>query len=179
MELTEEKNGTIKKQLESGGDREKLDAMRKLVPKFPTTSPQHFASVVKLVSSPNIEIRKLVYIYLLQYSANQPDLALLAVNGLKREMAGENTGGMAAGAGGYGVVAMRGWAVKVLCGMALGIAGVRGRTVVGGAESASVSGEGGGGGLTPLVRLAIAKCVKDGNVYIRKVGALALVKCYE
>lgn len=31
LELTEEKNGTIKKQLESGTDREKLDAMRKLV----------------------------------------------------------------------------------------------------------------------------------------------------
>jgi vesicle coat complex subunit len=31
LELTEEKNGTIKKQLESSSDREKLDAMRKLV----------------------------------------------------------------------------------------------------------------------------------------------------
>lgn len=114
-----------------------------------------------------------MYIYLLQYSANQPDLALLAVNGLKREMGGEHAGGAAAaGAGAYGAVAMRGWAVKVLCGMALGVAGVRGRTT--GAES-----ESGSGGLTPLVRLAISKCVKDGNVYIRKVGSLALIKCYE
>lgn len=115
-----------------------------------------------------------MYIFLLQYSAYHPDLALLAVNGLKREMAGEHPGAAAGVLGGSGAsVAMRGWAVRVLCGMALGIAGLNGRTVGG------VGGEGtGGGGLTPLVRLAIGKCVKDGNVYVRKVGALALIKCH-
>lgn len=91
-------------------------------------------------------------------------------------MSGELVGAAAA-VGSYGAaVAMRGWAVRVLCGMALGIAGVGGRTA--GGLSAAEEG-GGGGGLTPLVRLAIGKCVKDGNVYVRKVGALALIKCYE
>lgn len=96
------------------------------------------------------------------------------MNGLKREMAGELVGVGAGGVGGYAAaVAMRGWAVRVLCGMALGVAGLRGRAI------GTVSAGEGGGGLTPLARLAVAKCVKDGNVYVRKVGALSLIKCYE
>ena len=48
---------------------------------------EHFALVVKLVASTNIEIRKLVYIYLLRYAEQEPDLALLSINTFQKDLA--------------------------------------------------------------------------------------------
>ena len=47
---------------------------------------EYFAPVVKLVASPNLEIRKLVYIYLLRYAEQEPDLALLSINTFQRDL---------------------------------------------------------------------------------------------
>lgn len=45
-----------------------------------------FSAVVKNVASPNIEIKKLVYIYLLHYAESEPDLALLSINTIQKSL---------------------------------------------------------------------------------------------
>ena len=45
-----------------------------------------FSSVVKNVASPNIEIKKLVYIYLLHHAEQEPDLALLSINTMQKSL---------------------------------------------------------------------------------------------
>ena len=39
-----------------------------------------FTDVVNCIQTPNIELKKLVYLYLINYAKSQPDLAILAVN---------------------------------------------------------------------------------------------------
>lgn len=51
---------------------------------------EFFAQVVKNVASTNLEIRKLVYIYLLRYASQEPDLALLSINTFQRDLADSN-----------------------------------------------------------------------------------------
>lgn len=46
----------------------------------------YFSSVVKTVANPNLEIKKLVYIYLLHYAESDPDLALLSVNAIQKSL---------------------------------------------------------------------------------------------
>jgi AP-3 complex subunit beta len=41
---------------------------------------------VKNVASPNLEVRKLVYIYLLRYAEQEPDLALLSINTFQKDL---------------------------------------------------------------------------------------------
>ena len=50
-----------------------------------------FSSVVKNVASPNIEIKKLVYIYLLHYAESEPDLALLSINTIQKSLTDQNS----------------------------------------------------------------------------------------
>ena len=45
-----------------------------------------FSSIVKNVASPNLEIKKLVYIYLLHYAESEPDLALLSINTIQKSL---------------------------------------------------------------------------------------------
>ena len=49
-----------------------------------------FSSVVKNVASANIEIKKLVYIYLLHYAESEPDLALLSINTIQKSLTDQN-----------------------------------------------------------------------------------------
>ena len=49
-----------------------------------------FSSVVKNVASPNIEIKKLVYIYLLHFAESEPDLALLSINTIQKSLSDQN-----------------------------------------------------------------------------------------
>lgn len=39
-----------------------------------------FPDVVKSIQTNNIELKKLVYLYIMNYAKTQPDLAILAVN---------------------------------------------------------------------------------------------------
>ncbi|KZT29934.1 hypothetical protein NEOLEDRAFT_1055522 [Neolentinus lepideus HHB14362 ss-1] len=89
---TEDKLKNIRKQLESNSDREKLDAMKRLVAMISKGRPvpEYFPSVVKNVSTHNLEIRKLVYIYLLRYSSQEPDLALLSINTFQKDLSDPN-----------------------------------------------------------------------------------------
>ncbi|KAH9481592.1 AP-3 complex subunit beta-2 [Psilocybe cubensis] len=88
----EKTHAALRKQLEGSSDRDKLDAMKRLVALISKgrNVSTHFASVVKNVASPNLEIRKLVYIYLLRYAEHEPDLALLSINTFQRDLADPN-----------------------------------------------------------------------------------------
>lgn len=39
-----------------------------------------FPDVLKVLATPNMELKKLVYLYIINYSKSQPDLAIMAVN---------------------------------------------------------------------------------------------------
>ena len=49
-----------------------------------------FADVVKNVVIDNMEVKKLVYMYLVRYAGEQPDLALLSVNSFQRDLGDAN-----------------------------------------------------------------------------------------
>ncbi|KAL9101985.1 MAG: hypothetical protein Q9163_002814 [Psora crenata] len=65
----------VKKLLDSRNDREILEGLRK---------------VISNVASPNIEIKRLVYIYLLHYAESEPDLALLSINTIQKSLTDQN-----------------------------------------------------------------------------------------
>src|SRR2546421_12323255 len=51
---------------------------------------EFFPDVVKNVASQNLEIRKLVYIYLLRYAEQEPDIALLSINTFQKDLTDQN-----------------------------------------------------------------------------------------
>jgi AP-3 complex subunit beta len=51
---------------------------------------EYFPHVVKNVASQNVEVRKLVYIYLLRHAQNEPDLALLSINTFQKDLTDPN-----------------------------------------------------------------------------------------
>ncbi|PHH80357.1 hypothetical protein CDD80_1802 [Ophiocordyceps camponoti-rufipedis] len=102
--------GQMKKLLDSRNDREVLDGLRRVVSVGPVllfvwlrllmgfsqmmyrnqkTLP-FFSSVVKNVASPNLEIKKLVYIYLIHHAEHEPDLALLSINTIQKSLSDPN-----------------------------------------------------------------------------------------
>jgi hypothetical protein len=66
----------LKALLDSRSDRDILDGLRRVIAMIYQNKPclPYFSSVVKNVANPNIEIKKLVYIYLLQYAESDPDI---------------------------------------------------------------------------------------------------------
>ncbi|KAK0449922.1 hypothetical protein EV421DRAFT_1291872 [Armillaria borealis] len=65
----------IRKQLDSDSVREKLDAMKRIIALMDKghNVSKYFPQVAKNVDSQNLEIRKLVYIYLLKYVEDLSD----------------------------------------------------------------------------------------------------------
>ena len=59
---------------------------------YPRAAPPggFFADVVKNVSVPNLELKKLIYMYLVRHAGEQPDLALLSVNSFQRDLSDQN-----------------------------------------------------------------------------------------
>ncbi|KAJ7594498.1 adaptin N terminal region-domain-containing protein [Mycena floridula] len=90
--LDDDKVKNIRKQLDSSSDREKLDAMKRLIALISKgrNVSEYFAQVVKNVASHSLEIRKLVYIYLLRYAEQEPDLALLSINTFQKDLTDSN-----------------------------------------------------------------------------------------
>ncbi|KAK4169979.1 adaptin N terminal region-domain-containing protein [Cladorrhinum sp. PSN259] len=82
----------IKKLLDSRNEREVLDGLRRVISmmyRSQKTLPL-FSSVVKNVASPNFEIKKLVYIYLIHHAEQEPDLALLSINTIQKSLSDTN-----------------------------------------------------------------------------------------
>ncbi|KAJ8509159.1 hypothetical protein ONZ45_g8667 [Pleurotus djamor] len=88
LEAPDDRTKDMRKQLDSSSDREKLDAMKRLIAMISKgrNVSEYFAQVVKNVASHNLEIRKLVYIYLLRYAEQEPDLALLSINTFQKDL---------------------------------------------------------------------------------------------
>ncbi|KAJ2351822.1 AP-3 complex subunit beta [Coemansia sp. RSA 2618] len=85
----EYKLGQVRTELNSGSEKDKLAAMKRLlacVAKGHDVS-EHFADVVKNVATGSLEVRRLVYMYLLRYAEQEQDLALLSVNTFQRDVA--------------------------------------------------------------------------------------------
>ncbi|KAJ1825381.1 AP-3 complex subunit beta, partial [Coemansia sp. RSA 2599] len=78
----------VRKELSSGTDKEKVTGMKRLLAAVAKghDASEYFADVVKNVASGNLEMRRLVYMYLLRYAEQEPDLALLSVNTFQRDL---------------------------------------------------------------------------------------------
>ncbi|KAK6819505.1 AP-3 complex subunit beta-2 [Apiospora arundinis] len=82
----------LKKLLDSRNEREIQDGLRRVTAMMyrgQRTLP-FFSSVVKNVASPDLEIKKLVYIYLIHHAEQEPDLALLSINTIQKSLSDTN-----------------------------------------------------------------------------------------
>merc|ERR1719318_954604 len=86
------KHGDLREMLDSNKDNLKLDAMRRLVAMMAKGRDVSdlFPQVVKNVASKNIEVKKLVYVYLTRYAEEQQDLALLSISTFQRALKDPN-----------------------------------------------------------------------------------------
>ncbi|XP_005386079.1 PREDICTED: AP-3 complex subunit beta-1 [Chinchilla lanigera] len=86
------RNEDLKQMLESNKDSAKLDAMKRIVGMIARgkNASELFPAVVKNVASKNIEIKKLVYVYLVRYAEEQQDLALLSISTFQRALKDPN-----------------------------------------------------------------------------------------
>ncbi|XP_051847773.1 AP-3 complex subunit beta-1 isoform X3 [Antechinus flavipes] len=86
------RNEDLKQMLESNKDSAKLDAMKRIVGMIAKgkNASELFPAVVKNVASKNIEIKKLVYVYLVRYAEEQQDLALLSISTFQRALKDPN-----------------------------------------------------------------------------------------
>ncbi|MBN3277217.1 AP3B2 protein, partial [Polyodon spathula] len=104
----------LKEMLDSNKDSLKLEAMKRIVARRtdrpravttkPASTPEHvtsmiargknasdlFPAVVKNVACKNIEVKKLVYVYLVRYAEEQQDLALLSISTFQRGLKDPN-----------------------------------------------------------------------------------------
>lgn len=86
------KNEDLKEMLESNKESLKLEAMKRIVGLIAKgkNSSELFPAVVKNVASKNIELKKLVYVYLVRYAEEQQDLALLSISTFQRALKDPN-----------------------------------------------------------------------------------------
>uniref|UniRef100_A0A8C8EU02 AP-3 complex subunit beta n=1 Tax=Oncorhynchus tshawytscha TaxID=74940 RepID=A0A8C8EU02_ONCTS len=85
------KNDDLKEMLESNKDSLKLDAMKRIILiATGKNASELFPAVVKNVASKNIELKKLVYVYLVRYAEEQQDLALLSISTFQRALKDPN-----------------------------------------------------------------------------------------
>ncbi|KAJ3127735.1 AP-3 complex subunit beta-2 [Nowakowskiella sp. JEL0407] len=91
-DTAEDKIADIGKDINSKFEKEKIDGLKRLVALISKgrNVAEFFPDVVKNVASPSFEVRKLVYIYILRYAEQQPDLALLAINTFQKDLADPN-----------------------------------------------------------------------------------------
>ncbi|XP_032395166.1 AP-3 complex subunit beta-1 isoform X1 [Etheostoma spectabile] len=85
-------NEDLKEMLESNKDSLKLEAMKRVVGLIAKgkNASELFPAVVKNVASKNIELKKLVYVYLVRYAEEQQDLALLSISTFQRALKDPN-----------------------------------------------------------------------------------------
>ncbi|XP_071322061.1 AP-3 complex subunit beta-1 isoform X1 [Trachinotus anak] len=85
-------NEDLKEMLESSKESLKLEAMKRIVGLIAKgkNASELFPAVVKNVASKNIELKKLVYVYLVRYAEEQQDLALLSISTFQRALKDPN-----------------------------------------------------------------------------------------
>ncbi len=82
----------LKQMLDSSKDSLKLEAMKRIIGMVARgrDAGDLFPAVVKNVVSKNIEVKKLVYVYLTRYAEEQQDLALLSISTFQRALKDPN-----------------------------------------------------------------------------------------
>ncbi|XP_060537052.1 AP-3 complex subunit beta-2 [Cylas formicarius] len=82
------KHDDLKEMLDSNKDHLKLEAMKRIIGMVAKGRDASvlFPAVVKNVVSKNIEVKKLVYVYLERYAEEQQDLALLSISTFQRAL---------------------------------------------------------------------------------------------
>uniref|UniRef100_A0A3P8UQS3 AP-3 complex subunit beta n=1 Tax=Cynoglossus semilaevis TaxID=244447 RepID=A0A3P8UQS3_CYNSE len=82
----------LKEMLDSNKDSSKLEAMKRIVAMIARgkNASDLFPAVVKNVACKNIEVKKLVYVYLVRYAEEQQDLALLSISTFQRGLKDPN-----------------------------------------------------------------------------------------
>ncbi|XP_059089750.1 AP-3 complex subunit beta-2-like [Tigriopus californicus] len=86
------KHEDLKQMLDSNKDSLKLEAMKRIIHMVARgkDASDLFPAVVKNVVSKNIEIKKLVYVYLTRYAEEQQDVALLSISTFQRALKDPN-----------------------------------------------------------------------------------------
>jgi len=82
----------LRQELASQNREKKVDAVKKVIANVTVGKDMSklFTDVVNCIQTNNIELKKLVYLYLINYAKSQPDLALLAVNTFVKDAADPN-----------------------------------------------------------------------------------------
>jgi len=82
----------LKQMLDSNKDSLKLEAMKRIIGMVAKgrDASELFPAVVKNVVSKNIEVKKLVFVYLVRYAEEQQDLALLSISTFQRALRDPN-----------------------------------------------------------------------------------------
>lgn len=82
----------IRRQLDSRSLKDKLDAMKRVVAliSLGKDASTFFPDVVKNVVAPSLDVKKLVYLYLVHYAEDKQDLALLAINSFQKDLSDHN-----------------------------------------------------------------------------------------
>jgi len=75
-------NHELREELRSPQRDRKRDAVKKVIANMTIGKDVStlFTDVINCIQTDNLELKKLVYLYLINYAKTQPDLALLAVN---------------------------------------------------------------------------------------------------
>lgn len=84
--------GDLKEGLHSSSNRTRRDALRRVVACMTVGKDMSslFADVLQCTQTPSVELKKLVYLYLVHYASAKPELTILIVNTLLRDAAEEN-----------------------------------------------------------------------------------------
>ncbi|XP_078374123.1 AP-3 complex subunit beta-2-like isoform X2 [Oculina patagonica] len=87
-----QRHDDLKSMLDSSKDNLKLDAMKRIIGMMADGRDMSdlFAAVVKNVVSKNVEVKKLVYLYLVRYAEEQQDLALLSISTFQKGLKDPN-----------------------------------------------------------------------------------------
>ncbi|XP_065832021.1 AP-3 complex subunit beta-2-like [Oscarella lobularis] len=82
----------LKKMLDGNKDGQKLESMKRIIGMIAKgrNVSALFPAVVKNVVSKNPEIKKLVYVYLMRYAEEEPDLALLSISTFQKALKDPN-----------------------------------------------------------------------------------------
>uniref|UniRef100_V5EJN3 Clathrin/coatomer adaptor adaptin-like N-terminal domain-containing protein n=1 Tax=Kalmanozyma brasiliensis (strain GHG001) TaxID=1365824 RepID=V5EJN3_KALBG len=88
LDTSEDKLSTIATQIDSSRDEDRIAALTRIVAMISKgrDASSFLPAVLKLTSSSNLDVRKLVYIVLLRYANSNPDLTLLSINSFQRDL---------------------------------------------------------------------------------------------
>jgi hypothetical protein len=91
-DVTPRKFEEMRKLLDSSDSRQKLESMKRLIAliSMGKDASVFYPDVIKNVICPNLDVKKLVYMFLIHYSEQKSDIALLSVNAFQKDLSNPN-----------------------------------------------------------------------------------------